>query len=110
MMEVSDRDRQIILSILNYIDGISRTHINFKNEKEVFLENTDYQFSIAFAILQIGELVSSLESPIKNKLKIKGLRNRIVHGYGSIDKAFLWDISHNSIKELRNELETLGNI
>jgi len=29
-------------------------------------------------------------------MKTKVLRNRIVHGYGSVNKDLLWDISHNS--------------
>jgi uncharacterized protein with HEPN domain len=102
---MTDKDRQIILSILNYIDGINKTHTLFKNEKEIFLANNDYQYSVAFAILQIGELVGRLEIKIKDKIKIKSLRNRIVLGYGSIDIDLLWEISHSNIKELRNELE-----
>lgn len=92
-MNISKKDNQIILAILNYIDGINRTHILFRNDKNIFLENIDYQYSIAFAIMQIGELTAKLELDINDKVKIKGLRNRIVHGYGSIDKELLWDIS-----------------
>jgi uncharacterized protein with HEPN domain len=106
-MNVSEKDKQIILAILNYIDGINRTHISFKNDKDIFIENIDYQYSIAFAVIQISELVSHLEIKISSKMLIKGLRNRIVHGYGTIDKTKLWEISHKSIKELRNELETI---
>lgn len=109
-MNISKKDNQIILAILNYIDGINRTHILFRNDKNIFLENIDYQYSIAFAIMQIGELTAKLELDINDKVKIKGLRNRIVHGYGSIDKELLWDISHQSIKKLRNELEEIVNI
>jgi uncharacterized protein with HEPN domain len=106
-MNIKNRDRQIILALLNYIDGIYRTHTLFKNEKDIFLVNNDYQYSLAFAILQIGELVGNLDIEIKDKIKIKSLRNRIVHGYGSIDLDMLWEISHTNIKELRNELEQI---
>ncbi len=102
---MNNKDRQIILAILNYIDNINRTHTLFTNRKEVFLENNDYQYSIAFALLQIGELVGKMDLEINDKPKIKSLRNRIVHGYGSIDKDLLWEISHQNIKDLRNELE-----
>ena len=104
---MSNKDRQIILAILNYIDNINRTHTLFTNRKEIFLENYDYQYSIAFALLQIGELVGKMDLEINDKLKIKSLRNRIVYGYGSVDKEVLWDISHQNIKELRNELEEI---
>jgi uncharacterized protein with HEPN domain len=106
-MNLSNKDYQIILSIINYIDGINKTHILFKNDKEIFLENVDYQYSIAFAILQIGELVGKLEIKIKDKVKIRSVRNRIVHGYGTIDKQLLWEISHSNIKILREEIEKL---
>lgn len=106
-MNIETKDHQILLSILNYIDGINKTHILFKNDKDIFLENVDYQYSVAFAILQIGELVGKLDIKIKDKVKIKSLRNRLVHGYGTIDKELLWEISHNNIKQLRNEIEQI---
>lgn len=106
-MNLSEKDRQIILTILNYIDGINRTHLSFKNSRNIFFDNNDYQYSVAFAILQIGELVGKLEIQIKDKVKIKSVINRIVDGYGTIDKEILWEISHSQIKELRNELEAI---
>ena len=106
-MKTNDKDHQIILTILNYIDGINKTHIMFKNDRDIFLSTNDYQYSIAFAMLQIGELVGKLDVEIKDKIKIKSLRNRIVHGYGSIDKDLLWEISHSNIKSLREELEKI---
>lgn len=102
---MNNRDSQIILAILNYIDGINKTHIMFKNDHKIFIENIDYQYSIAFAIMQIGELVGKLGFEFKYKVKIKDLSNSIVHGYGTIDKDLLWEISHKNIKELRDELE-----
>ena len=106
-MNLEAKDHQILLSILNYIDGINKTHTLFKNDKDIFLENIDYQYSVAFAILQIGELVGKLGIKINDKVKIKSLRNRIVHGYGTIDKELLWEISHINIKQLRNEIEQI---
>lgn len=104
-MGISEKDKQLILAVLNYIEGINQTHLSFRNDKELFLENRDYQFSIAFALIQIGEIISMLKTDIKDKPKIKNLRNRIVHGYGTINKELLWEISHTDIKTLRNELE-----
>lgn len=106
-MNIESKVHQILLAILNYIDGINKTHLLFKNDKDIFLGNSDYQYSVAFAILQIGELVGKLEIKIKDKVKIKSLRNRIVHGYGSIDKELLWTISHTNIKQLKEEIEKI---
>jgi uncharacterized protein with HEPN domain len=106
-MNISNEDHQIILAILNYIDGINKTHILFTNDRDIFLSNVDYQYSVAFAMLQIGELVGKLDVDIKDKIKIKSLRNRIIHGYGSIDKDLLWQISHSNIKSIREELEKI---
>jgi uncharacterized protein with HEPN domain len=58
-------------------------------------------------MLQIGELVGKLDVKIKDKVKIKSLRNRNVHGYGTIDKELLWEVSHSNIKQLRNEIEKI---
>jgi uncharacterized protein with HEPN domain len=99
---MNNKDRQIILAILNYIDNINRTHTLFTNRKEIFLENNDYQYSIAFALLQIGELVGKMDLEINDKLKIKSLRNRIVHGYGSIDKELFMGNFTSKHKEFEN--------
>lgn len=107
MLDINSKDRQILLAIQNYIDGINKTHTLFKNDKDIFLGNNDYQYSVAFAVLQIGVLVAKLETDIQDKTKIRALRNRIVHGYGSIDKELLWIISHENLKQLRTEIETI---
>jgi uncharacterized protein with HEPN domain len=106
-MACSEKDRQILLSILSYLDGIHRTHIVFKNDPEIFRDNVDYQYSVAFALIQVGELTGKLEVDIPDKVNIRSLRNRIVHGYGSIDKEQLWEISHQDVRDLRHAIEAL---
>jgi uncharacterized protein with HEPN domain len=86
-VEIQEKDQQILRTILSYIDGIHRTHVSFRNDRDAFLGNPDYQYSAAFALLQVGELTGRLEMDIPNKASIKALRNRIVHGNGSVNQA-----------------------
>ena len=107
MVKIQEKDRQILRTILGYIDGIQRTHVSFRNDRDAFLGNPDYQYSVAFALLQIGELTGRLDVDIPDKASIKALRNRIVHGYGTVNREVLWEASHQPVKDLRNAIETL---
>lgn len=106
-MEIQEKDQQILRTILSYIDGIHRTHVSFRNDRDAFLSNPDYQYSVAFALLQVGELTGRLEMDIPNKASIKALRNRIVHGYGTVNQEVLWEASHQPVKDLRYAIEAL---
>ena len=42
-----------------------------------------------------------------NQFKIIDTRNRIIHGYDSVSDDIIWTIIHESIPELKKELELL---
>lgn len=70
--------------------------------KADFIVNTDLIEICCFNLLQIGELVTKLPiSFIENEhielSKIKGMRNRIVHGYGDIDFEIVFETSKKDI-------------
>lgn len=79
-----------------------------KIEKEEFNNDVDLQEIISFNLFQIGELVNNLSDEFTSLYKdipwkqIKGMRNRIVHGYDTIDLDIVWNTSKESIKDLMN--------
>ena len=54
----------------------------------------------------IGEAVNQMRK-IDPKVKIVGLRNKIVHAYDSIDPALLWGIIIEDIPILKSEIQQL---
>lgn len=76
---------------------------------DAFLSSIDYQHSVAFCILQIGELVSGLSEEYRSATKgqiqwqsIKGARNIIVHDYGKIQLDKVWKIVTDDIPLLKD--------
>lgn len=100
-------DKQRLEKIAEYCNQIGRTADRYGKDKVSFEKDIDYQQSVSFSILQIGELVSGLSeeyrSLTKNDMpwhKIKALRNVVVHGYGDIDYDLLWDTVITDIPKL----------
>ena len=84
-----DRDRACLLDILgstrairSYVKGISRRE---------FLVNQQVQDSVVRRIEIMGEATGRLSTTFREKhpdipwVRIKGMRNRVIHGYDDID-------------------------
>ena len=75
--------------------------------RETLDTNKDIEESFCFNILQIGELAKGLsDSFIKNYSKvpwksIKGMRDKVAHGYGTINLDEVWNVVSKEIKPLR---------
>ena len=67
-----------------------------------------------FRLIQISENSDKLTEDFKTHHSsipwraIRGLRNRIVHEYGNVDLAVVYDTVRNDIPDLLNELKTIG--
>jgi hypothetical protein len=48
---------------------------------------------------------SSLEEKMSELPRIVGLRNRLIHGYDSVDDEIIWDIVQSKIPPLAQQLE-----
>lgn len=102
------RDLQRILKIRDYCLNIQDTVARFGESPEGFLLDSDYQYSIAFSILQIGELTAGLSDEYRDSTKnqmqwshIKGVRNIIAHDYGKIQLDRIWEIVTEDIPVLK---------
>ena len=77
-------------------------------EIEEFNADEEFQQSAAFSVLQIGELCNGLSEEYRRATgsriqwnAIRGLRNIIVHAYGSIKLDILWDVVTTDIPDLQ---------
>ena len=111
---LNNKDYGIILQILKRCKRIKEKVLTLS--KEEFDLNDDIREVICFNIFQIGELSNGLSSEfiIKyNKIpwkQIKGMRNRIVHGYDTIDLDIVWNTACESIPNLMNYCKEILSI
>ena len=78
----------------------------------VFDQDADYQRSIAFSILQIGELSGGLSEEYRKATSsrvqwgpMKGMRNLVAHSYGSMNREIIWETAVNDIPALKQFCE-----
>jgi len=83
--------------ILEKVDGLT---------KQQFDDDEDVLQIVCFNILQIGELAKNFEPTFIQRFnevpwnKIKGMRDKVAHGYGSIDVDRVWNTAIKDIKPL----------
>ena len=99
------KDKGILLQIIKRCNRVIEKVSNI-NENE-FALNDDIKEVVCFNLFQIGELANGLSIEfIKeyNKIpwkQIIGMRNRIVHGYDTINLEIVWNTAKESIPELK---------
>ena len=102
-MLVNIRDRNIIFLIIEYCEKIGLAVKRFGNDRNVFVNDVDYQSACGMYVYQIGELTIKLSDEFKEEVKtvpwreIKGMRNIFAHEYGEVDEARLWDTIQNDL-------------
>ena len=98
------KETGILENIIKHCKTISSKLDNLK--KEEFDINEDIKQIICFNLLQIGELVAHLDEEFVSKHteipwgKIRGMRNRVAHGYGSIRFDDVWATAKTDIPPL----------
>lgn len=110
---LTERDKNVLSHILNYIVRIEQNTNRFGNTEKIFLLDNAYQETDAFCLLQIGELVSRLSEDFKSAYtqipwtQIKALRNIVAHGYGTIDKKLIWKTIQNDVPHLKSYINEI---
>ena len=78
--------------------------------KEVFLKDEKTQRAFARSIEIIGEAVKNISTDVIIKYKevpwrnIAGMRDKLIHGYFSVDYEIVWDVAKNIIPQFKNQL------
>lgn len=106
-----DRDMVCVLDVLgsarmiqSYIEGVSR------NE---FLESPQLQDSVIRRIEIMGEAAGRLSATFREDhpeipwVQIRGMRNRVIHGYDNVDMDIVWDTVTQDLLRLIPSLECL---
>ena len=98
------REIGLLRSIVKYCDKIENKTA-FLTRKQ-FDEDEDLREIICFNIFQIGETAKSFDADFIKKYngvpwsQIKGMRDKIGHGYGAIDLDKIWKTAIRDIKPL----------
>lgn len=102
-----EADRQRIRRIRDYCAEIGKTVARWGDSFEAFDGDADFQRSVSFCILQIGELCGGLSDEYRAETakrvqwaQIKGMRNLVAHSYGSMSREVIWETALKDIPEL----------
>ncbi|MCR5825150.1 MAG: DUF86 domain-containing protein [Oscillospiraceae bacterium] len=101
-------DLQRIAHIRDYCAEIEKTIQRYGTAFQVFDADADYQRSVSFCILQIGELAGKLTPEFRERTAsrvqwapIRGMRNLVAHNYGSMSREILWTTAVRDIPKLK---------
>ncbi len=105
-------DIQRLKHIRDYCLEIEKTIARYGNDFSVFDKDVDYQRSVSFCILQIGELSGGLSEEYRRATAkrmqwgpIKGMRNLVAHNYGSMSRDIIWETATMDIPALKDFCE-----
>ena len=108
---VTVKEESVLLGIINHCKRIEET-VALIDGNECNC-NDDIKDIICFNILQIGELAKHLSEDFLTKhpnvpwSKIKGMRDIIVHGYGTIKWERVWVTATEDVEPLREYCESI---
>jgi len=113
MFKPSHKDFSCILNMLDSIKRIQEYTSNYSDADKFYSDTKSFDASMMNFIV-IGEMVDKLSDNLlaetSDKIdwfKVKGFRNIIAHNYFGIDAEEVWQIINTSLKELKENLETL---
>jgi uncharacterized protein with HEPN domain len=108
---MADRNRKAVLRIIGYVDKIL-DYCAGVSENE-FMQDAKLADACAMNLIQIGELVNAIDADFAERHsnipwnQIRGLRNRIVHGYEDLNFIRVWNVVTEDLPELKQQLEGL---
>ena len=107
-------DLLYLLRILESTEKIMLFSGPFDNPAEFFTANDQLEFNACLSLLtQIGEQSNKLSPMLIAKykevdwVKIRGLRNRIVHDYTGVDLYIIFDTIKKQVPELKPAIENI---
>lgn len=103
-----NKNKIYIEHILGAIDEIDSFVAGF--DFETFLNSSLVQSAVIRQIEIIGEAVKNLDDEMKEQYtevrwrEIAGTRDKLIHGYFSVDLELVWNIVEKSLPELRIQM------
>ncbi|MDR1891618.1 MAG: DUF86 domain-containing protein [Oscillospiraceae bacterium] len=105
---MNDKERLIIQKLIGYSRDIAQYTAGL--DFEGFTIDKKTVSACAFTIGQMGELAGLISEETREAYDnipwkaIRGMRNRIVHNYESVDLTVMWSTVNNSIPEFEKKL------
>lgn len=103
---LTNREKGLLLGIIKHCDKINEKMIGLdRNDLDT---NEDVLQIICFNILQIGELAKNFEPDFIAKhngvpwSQIKKMRDKVAHGYGTINRDIVWNTAAMDVPPLLN--------
>ena len=112
MQSISEKDKSIIIAIIESINKIRKYTVKFETGDDFFNNNLAFDATIMNFVV-IGEMVSKLSAEfiIDNNVldwkNIIGFRNIIAHDYFGIDADEVWEIIQTDLRTLEDYLNKL---
>lgn len=106
---MSRSEGDVVRHILDEADYLVRSSMNLS--KEQFLSDETLKRAFIRSIEIIGEAARGLPDDFKRRFPrvewraIVGMRDKLIHGYFSVDYDIVWDVAQTDIPFLRAELE-----
>ena len=108
---LSIKEKGIMFYIIKHCSRVEDKINNISYE--TFSSNEDIKEIISFNVLQIGELAKNLSTDFLKRYPqmpwkdIKGMRDQLAHGYGTINLEEIWKTATSDIKTLRKYCEQI---
>ena len=106
-MKQPDRDKSILLHIIQHCEKIQKALARFGDDFETFQNDDVLRDAVSMNLEQIGELAKRFSTefltatrPEMNWRAISGMRNLFAHDYGAMDIERIWETAVNDIPEL----------
>jgi uncharacterized protein with HEPN domain len=84
-------------------------------DEQTLVANSEKRLAVAKAVEIIGEAANRIDPAQRSQMpslpweQMRGMRNRLIHDYGRVDKGILIDTIRNHIPPLIAEIERLLN-
>jgi uncharacterized protein with HEPN domain len=101
---MTTKDYKLLVHIIDFCLEINQTIHDLEYSKDNFLKNKDYQKSIIFTIIQIGELANRFSSDFLSETSgefpwsgLMKARDKYVNGFLTINYNLVW---HTAIQDI----------
>lgn len=107
MRDKSNRAVSYVRSMIKYCQDVMDILESFEKSYETYMHNKGHQYALSFCVEQIGEMARKLRDegfvekyPNVPWNDMAGLRNRIAHGYDTVDLDMVYDIAVEEVPQL----------
>ncbi|MCC8175437.1 MAG: DUF86 domain-containing protein [Bacteroidales bacterium] len=111
---MDERINKYLLDVLQAIEEVEMFYKDFPNRFDLFVEDLLRRKALERNVEIMGEAVNRIKKvdpdfAIPNARAITGCRNRVIHGYDSVDEAMMWSILTRHLPILKQDIKKILN-